>query len=63
LISEIKRILYYQPCISIFRPSKNNPDIFIEADKQKHNEQISVAAGLVLETMEDLLIGSKTQML
>ena len=41
---------------------KNSPDIFSEADKQKHNERISVAAGVVLETMEDLLIWSKTQM-
>lgn len=41
---------------------KNSPGIFSEADKQKHNERISVAAGVVLETMEDLLIWSKTQM-
>ena len=36
--------------------------MFSEADKQKHNERISAAAGAVLETMEDLLIWSKTQM-
>lgn len=42
---------------------KSNPDIFKEADKQKHGEQISVAAGVVLETIEDLLVSSKTQML
>jgi signal transduction histidine kinase len=41
---------------------KTNPGIFNEEEKQKHNEQISVAAGVVLETMEDLLIWSKTQM-
>jgi signal transduction histidine kinase len=41
---------------------KNSPEMFSEADKQKHNERISAAAGVVLETMEDLLIWSKTQM-
>jgi signal transduction histidine kinase len=41
---------------------KTNPDIFNEDEKRKYNEQISVAAGVVLETMEDLLIWSKTQM-
>jgi signal transduction histidine kinase len=41
---------------------KTNPGVFNEEEKQKHNEQISVAAGVVLETMEDLLIWSKTQM-
>lgn len=41
---------------------KNSPGIFSEEDKQKHNERISAAAGVVLETMEDLLIWSKTQM-
>ncbi|MEO6404306.1 MAG: ATP-binding protein, partial [Ferruginibacter sp.] len=41
---------------------KTNPGIFSDEDKQKHNEEISRAAGVVLETMEDLLIWSKTQM-
>jgi len=41
---------------------KNDPGIFSEADKAKHNEAISKAAGVVLETMEDLLVWSKTQM-
>lgn len=41
---------------------KTNPDIFNEEEKRKYNEQISTAAGVVLETMEDLLIWSKTQM-
>ncbi len=36
--------------------------IFNEEEKRKYNEQISAAAGVVLETMEDLLIWSKTQM-
>jgi signal transduction histidine kinase len=36
--------------------------LFSEADKQRHNERISVAANAVLETMEDLLIWSKSQM-
>ena len=41
---------------------KNEPELFSEADKQRHNERISVAANAVLETMEDLLIWSKSQM-
>jgi signal transduction histidine kinase len=41
---------------------KTNPNIFNEDEKRKYNEQITVAAGVVLETMEDLLIWSKTQM-
>jgi len=41
---------------------KTNPEIFNEQERLAYNEQISAAAGVVLETMEDLLIWSKTQM-
>jgi len=41
---------------------KTEPELFSEADKQRHNDRISVAASSVLETMEDLLIWSKSQM-
>jgi signal transduction histidine kinase len=41
---------------------KTQPEIFSEADKQRHNERISIAANSVLETMEDLLVWSKSQM-
>lgn len=41
---------------------KTDPDIFSEADKIRHNDRITAAAGTLLETMEDLLIWSKSQM-
>ncbi|MFT3795010.1 tetratricopeptide repeat protein [Flavobacterium sp.] len=41
---------------------QSEPELFSQADKQRHNERISAAAGSVLETMEDLLIWSKSQM-
>lgn len=41
---------------------KANPALLSEAQKQEYNEKITGAAGAVLETMEDLLIWSKTQM-
>lgn len=41
---------------------KTQPELFSEADKQRHNQRISIAANAVLETMEDLLIWSKSQM-
>jgi signal transduction histidine kinase len=41
---------------------ETEPELFSEADKQRHNERISVGANSVLETMEDLLIWSKSQM-
>jgi signal transduction histidine kinase len=41
---------------------KSEPELFSEADKIRHNERITNAASTVLETMEDLLIWSKSQM-
>lgn len=41
---------------------KSEPEMFSEADKQRHNARITAAASNVLETMEDLLIWSKSQM-
>lgn len=41
---------------------KTEPELFSEADKIRHNDRISKAANTVLETMEDLLIWSKSQM-
>jgi signal transduction histidine kinase len=41
---------------------KSEPELFSEADKARHNERITNAASTVLETMEDLLIWSKSQM-
>lgn len=41
---------------------QSDPEMFSETDKKRHNERISTAAGSVLETMEDLLIWSKSQM-
>ncbi|HMI07433.1 MAG TPA: ATP-binding protein [Flavobacterium sp.] len=41
---------------------KTEPELFSEADKIRHNNRISKAANTVLETMEDLLIWSKSQM-
>lgn len=41
---------------------RNSPQVFTEAEKEQYNQQISDAAGVVLETMEDLLIWSKSQM-
>jgi len=41
---------------------KSEPELFSEADKARHNERITHAASTVLETMEDLLIWSKSQM-
>ncbi len=41
---------------------KSDSEMFSEADKQRHNARITAAASNVLETMEDLLIWSKSQM-
>lgn len=41
---------------------QSEPELFSEADKKQHNERISGAASALLETMEDLLIWSKSQM-
>ncbi|SCY48237.1 tetratricopeptide repeat-containing sensor histidine kinase [Flavobacterium caeni] len=41
---------------------KSEPELFSEADKTRHNQRITDAASTVLETMEDLLIWSKSQM-
>lgn len=41
---------------------QSEPELFSEADKARHNERITSAASTVLETMEDLLIWSKSQM-
>lgn len=41
---------------------QSEPGLFSEADKKRHNERIGGAANALLETMEDLLIWSKSQM-
>jgi signal transduction histidine kinase len=41
---------------------KNNPDLLSEEMKQKHSERIGNATASLLETMEDMLVWSKTQM-
>ncbi|MBK7761890.1 MAG: HAMP domain-containing histidine kinase [Bacteroidetes bacterium] len=41
---------------------KTNSQLFTDKEKIAYNNQISQAAGAVLETMEDLLIWSKTQL-
>lgn len=41
---------------------KTNPNLMSEVDRQAYSEQISRAAGVVLETMEDLLLWSKSQL-
>lgn len=41
---------------------KSDPEMFSPADRERHNARITAAASNVLETMEDLLIWSKSQM-
>lgn len=41
---------------------KDNPELLSEEMKRKHSERISNATASLLETMEDMLVWSKTQM-
>ncbi|MBL7720280.1 MAG: tetratricopeptide repeat protein [Flavipsychrobacter sp.] len=41
---------------------KNHPQLLTEEMKQQHGERISLATASLLETMEDMLVWSKTQM-
>lgn len=41
---------------------KDNPELLTEEMKQKHSERIGNATASLLETMEDMLVWSKTQM-
>lgn len=41
---------------------KDNPALLTEEMKQKHSERIGAATASLLETMEDMLVWSKTQM-
>lgn len=48
--------------VQLMQLHNESPALLDEASRQKHNEQLKVASENVLETMEDLLLWSKSQM-
>jgi len=48
--------------IRLLQLQKERPDLFTEAARQRHEERLTKASENVLETMEDLLLWSKSQM-
>lgn len=48
--------------VQFLRIQKEAPEVLSESSKQQHNERLQQASENVLETMEDLLLWSKSQM-
>ncbi len=48
--------------VSLLQLQKQRPDLFGTAEMEKHEERLKKASESVLETMEDLLLWSKSQM-
>jgi signal transduction histidine kinase len=48
--------------VSLLRVQKERPELFTEEARQKHEERLKKASENVLDTMEDLLLWSKSQM-
>lgn len=48
--------------VSLLQLQKERPDLFNEEARQRHEERLKKASENVLETMEDLLLWSKSQM-
>ncbi|HEY4290394.1 MAG TPA: HAMP domain-containing sensor histidine kinase [Puia sp.] len=48
--------------VSLLQLQKQRPDLFGSSEREKHEERLKKASENVLETMEDLLLWSKSQM-
>lgn len=48
--------------VQMLKIQKEKPELLDEASKKKHEEKLKIASENVLETMEDLLLWSKSQM-